>query len=89
MLPGAGVVISSENNGHSAKPLEWKFSQVFGERSAGEDVQDGMAYSLLLIVCSFKGSHTVFVQFCIMLSEYMLHIHSECEIVLAELFSFI
>lgn len=22
-------------------PLEWKFSQVFGERIAGEDIQDG------------------------------------------------
>lgn len=22
-------------------PLEWRFSQVFGERSAGEDVQEG------------------------------------------------
>lgn len=22
-------------------PLEWKFSQVFGERSAGEEVQEG------------------------------------------------
>lgn len=23
------------------QPLEWRFSQVFGERSAGEEVQDG------------------------------------------------
>lgn len=23
-------------------PLEWKFSQVFGERTAGEEVQEGM-----------------------------------------------
>lgn len=22
-------------------PLEWKFSQVFGERTAGEEVQEG------------------------------------------------
>ena len=22
-------------------PLEWRFSQVFGERSAGEEVQEG------------------------------------------------
>ena len=22
-------------------PLEWKFSQVFGERAAGEEVQEG------------------------------------------------
>lgn len=25
----------------SAAPLEWKFSQVFGERTAGEEVQEG------------------------------------------------
>lgn len=23
------------------EPLEWKFSQVFGERAAGEEVQEG------------------------------------------------
>lgn len=23
------------------QPLEWKFSQVFGERTAGEEVQEG------------------------------------------------
>ena len=23
-------------------PLEWKFSQVFGERAAGEEVQEGI-----------------------------------------------
>ena len=25
-----------------AEPLEWRFSQVFGERSAGEEVQEGI-----------------------------------------------
>lgn len=25
-------------------PLDWRFSQVFGERSAGEEVQDGAYY---------------------------------------------
>lgn len=25
----------------SPAPLEWKFSQVFGERTAGEEVQEG------------------------------------------------
>lgn len=28
----------------SPQPLEWKFSQVFGERSAGEDVQEGLFF---------------------------------------------
>lgn len=26
----------------SSQPLEWKFSQVFGERTAGEEVQEGI-----------------------------------------------
>lgn len=25
-----------------AEPLEWRFSQVFGERTAGEEVQEGI-----------------------------------------------
>lgn len=29
-------------------PLEWKFSQVFGERTAGEEVQEGMKCLLVL-----------------------------------------
>lgn len=29
-------------------PLEWKFSQVFGERTAGEEVQEGMQRALVL-----------------------------------------
>lgn len=29
-------------------PLEWKFSQVFGERAAGEEVQEGTPALLLL-----------------------------------------
>lgn len=31
-------------------PLEWKFSQVFGERTAGEEVQEGMIFSVLLLL---------------------------------------
>lgn len=27
-------------------PLEWKFSQVFGERTAGEEVQEGTSFAL-------------------------------------------
>ncbi|KAI3723917.1 hypothetical protein L2E82_35679 [Cichorium intybus] len=30
-------------------PLDWKFSQVFGERTAGEEVQEGKLASLLII----------------------------------------
>ena len=32
---GGGEVASA------AAPLDWKFSQVFGERTAGEEVQEG------------------------------------------------
>jgi hypothetical protein len=27
------------------QPLEWRFAQVFGERAAGEDVQDGNKFN--------------------------------------------
>ena len=32
------------------QPLEWKFSQVFGERTAGEEVQEG---NFLVLICAF------------------------------------
>ena len=32
----------------SSQPLEWKFSQVFGERTAGEEVQEGIFRIVLL-----------------------------------------
>uniref|UniRef100_A0A2N9HCK1 Uncharacterized protein n=1 Tax=Fagus sylvatica TaxID=28930 RepID=A0A2N9HCK1_FAGSY len=28
----------------SSQPLEWKFEQVFGERAAGEEVQEGLTF---------------------------------------------
>lgn len=28
-------------------PLDWKFSQVFGERTAGEEVQEGIAFDYI------------------------------------------
>lgn len=34
--------------GSSQPPLEWKFSQVFGERTAGEEVQEGIIF---LVIC--------------------------------------
>lgn len=39
--------------GAPAQPaLEWKFSQVFGERAVGEEVQEGMGISMLLTFLS-------------------------------------
>lgn len=32
----------SLGNGLTSQPLEWKFSQVFGECAAGEEVQEGI-----------------------------------------------
>lgn len=36
---GGGAEVSGV--GPPPSPLEWKFSQVFGERAAGEEVQEG------------------------------------------------
>lgn len=38
------------------QPLEWKFSQVFGERTAGEEVQEGIVDLALK-----KESHATFL----------------------------
>lgn len=38
MNGGAGEATSTAV---ATEPLEWKFSQVFGERAAGEEVQEG------------------------------------------------
>lgn len=37
---GGGGEVASAAAGPPA-PLDWKFSQVFGERTAGEEVQEG------------------------------------------------
>ena len=38
------------------QPLEWKFSQVFGERTAGEEVQEGNSRNLVLMMGK-RGGH--------------------------------
>lgn len=35
------VVVAAASSGDASAPLQWRFSQVFGERSAGEEVQPG------------------------------------------------
>lgn len=30
------------------QPLEWRFSQVFGERAAGEEVQEGALFGFII-----------------------------------------
>ena len=32
---------SPGDQGEASQPLDWRFAQVFGERAAGEDVQEG------------------------------------------------
>lgn len=34
----------------AAPPLDWKFSQVFGERTAGEEVQEGNKLALIYLI---------------------------------------
>lgn len=50
-------------------PLEWKFSQVFGERSAGEEVQEGMRFyfsTLISFLISFIPSDHEILGFCLL-----------------------
>lgn len=44
------------------QPLEWRFAQVFGERGAGEDVQEGKAAAapVLLLLASRLARSTQF-----------------------------
>lgn len=40
----SGVIVAGTTTAEAPPPLEWKFSQVFGERTAGEEVQEGMSF---------------------------------------------
>lgn len=45
------------------QPLEWKFSQVFGERTAGEEVQEGILDLVLKsIISELSGSNWYIVE---------------------------
>jgi len=47
MIAGGGAIVApapglpSSSSSQPLPALEWKFSQVFGERAAGEEVQEG------------------------------------------------
>lgn len=47
-------------SGELPQPLDWRFSQVFGERSAGEEVQEGRHRDSLVILytCIYAASIT-------------------------------
>jgi serine/threonine-protein phosphatase 2A regulatory subunit B len=50
---GSQQVGAGGGGGRQPQPaLEWKFSQVFGERAAGEEVQEGMYMCMLLLLLS-------------------------------------
>lgn len=48
------VVVAAASSGDASAPLQWRFSQVFGERSAGEEVQPGNKKSSLLTLDSHR-----------------------------------
>lgn len=51
MIAGGGAIGAPTPGLPSSQPLpplEWKFSQVFGERAAGEEVQEGKLLICLL-----------------------------------------
>lgn len=55
-----------DNGGGSeaaAQPLEWKFSQVFGERTAGEEVQEGTIFNFLDLILFCLGLCLLFFVF--------------------------
>ena len=54
MNGGGEGLAAPATSGAAVSPLEWKFSQVFGERTAGEEVQEGNSNTLPLIFVSFR-----------------------------------
>lgn len=53
MIAGGGAIVAPTPGlpltGQPLPALDWKFSQVFGERAAGEEVQEGVHFLFLLI----------------------------------------
>lgn len=53
MIAGGGAIVAPAPGLPSSQPLpalEWKFSQVFGERAAGEEVQEGALYIIIFLI---------------------------------------
>lgn len=46
---GGGGGGEASGVGPPPSPLDWKFSQVFGERAAGEEVQEGHIHFLFIM----------------------------------------
>lgn len=56
-----GVVAPEE----PLQPLEWKFSQVFGERAAGEEVQEGNCLFTCCVVVFLEGTMLLDPLYCV------------------------
>lgn len=56
------MTLSTEHS-PSSTPLDWKFSQVFGERAPGEDLQDGYFLSPSLCLVTEKTVGNEFFSF--------------------------
>jgi hypothetical protein len=51
--PAAAAAADSAAPQQPQQPLEWRFAQVFGERAAGEDVQEGTSLATMLARARF------------------------------------
>lgn len=51
MIPAGATGAVPAGGGPGQPYLEWKFSQVFGERAAGEEVQEGTTVAFLPRAC--------------------------------------
>jgi serine/threonine-protein phosphatase 2A regulatory subunit B len=49
-MNGGGSEEAAEAVEAAPVPLEWKFAQVFGERTAGEEVQEGTIRSVVRVL---------------------------------------
>jgi serine/threonine-protein phosphatase 2A regulatory subunit B len=49
-MNGGGSEEAAEAVAAAPVPLEWKFAQVFGERTAGEEVQEGTIRSVVRVL---------------------------------------
>jgi hypothetical protein len=55
MNPKAADVAECGPSDSPPMPLDWRFSQVFGERTAGEDVQEGTYFFPFLVLFGIQS----------------------------------
>lgn len=69
MSGGDEVVVAPEE---PVQPLEWKFSQVFGERAAGEEVQEGNCLFHMLQCAFLMGTMLLDPLYCVWIRVWFL-----------------